>query len=67
MRRPVAPMAPAMSACSAVGGGRVSRSASASPASEASGVRRSCEIAASSVLRSRSPSICTALSRATSM
>ena len=45
--------------CRPVGGGSVSASESASPTSAASGVRRSCEMADSSELRSRSDSICT--------
>jgi hypothetical protein len=49
------------------GVGWVNASVSARPTSDASGVRRSCEIADSSELRSRSDSICTVLLCATSM
>ena len=53
--------------CASLKTGGVSSSASASPTSEASGVRRSCEMADSSELRRRSDSICTVLLCATSM
>ena len=57
----------AISCCSGDSGGGVIASVSASPTSAASGVRRSCEIADSSELRSRSDSICSVLFCATSM
>ena len=55
------------SRCSSVGGGLVSWTVSASPTSEASGVRRSWEMVDSSELRKRSDSICTVVFCATSM
>ena len=56
----------AISAARAASGGFVSASDSARPTSAASGVRRSCESAESSELRSRSDSICISACCATS-
>lgn len=67
MRSDEARMACAISACSPLRAGCVSARVSARPTMAASGVRRSCEMAASSELRSRSDSICTVVLCATWM
>ena len=59
-------MAAAISVCCELNAGRLRRMVSASPTSAASGVRRSCDSAASSELRRRSDSICTVACCATS-